>query len=414
MIGLISLGRLMSIVTVPVLLALLLAYLFEPVVVRISRPPWMTRRRAALAIIVATGAVVVIPGVAALTYGAIQATALVGTVVEDVGQLAVALDEDPADTTTADPDRSAATPADPASDPAPANPRARPPPGVWTWVYDTVTEARERRRDGLARDPVQQSVLFLYEQFERRRAGDVVSDAEARLLAERAGDLVERALGFALGAFNLGFMAFLTGFFFYFISSGWRTVIEFARGLIPRRHAPQVLHLARSFDAVVSGFVRGRFTISFVQAGIVSVLYFAIGTPAAFILGPIVGILSLFPYASVIGVPAAMLLMLLDPADGLRGSIVWILLAPTIVYAILQVVDDYILTPTIMGRETNLNTPTILFAALAGGAVLGFYGLLLAIPIAACIKIVVRDVLWPRFLEWRDGRRPDFLPFGRD
>jgi len=92
----------------------------------------------------------------------------------------------------------------------------------------------------------------------------------------------------------------------------------------------------------------------------------------------------------------------------------WVVFAPLVVFMIAQGMDDYVLTPAIQGKNTGMDTPSILFASLAGGTLAGVYGLLLAIPIAACIKILLREVFWPRFDAWAKGRARDFLPIGRE
>jgi predicted PurR-regulated permease PerM len=91
----------------------------------------------------------------------------------------------------------------------------------------------------------------------------------------------------------------------------------------------------------------------------------------------------------------------------------WIIGAPLVVHAVGQVLDDYVLTPRIQGRGTGMDTPTILFASMAGGVLAGFYGLLLAIPVAACLKIVLKEVVSPRFRAWQTGEVRDPLPVGK-
>ncbi|MEO0632339.1 MAG: AI-2E family transporter, partial [Planctomycetota bacterium] len=97
-----------------------------------------------------------------------------------------------------------------------------------------------------------------------------------------------------------------------------------------------------------------------------------------------------------------------------RGEIWWVIGAPLAVYFIGQALDDYVWTPLIQGKSTGMDTPTILFATLAGGALLGIYGLLLAIPLAACIKILLQEIFWPRFKQWSKGETPDFLPIPKE
>jgi len=92
----------------------------------------------------------------------------------------------------------------------------------------------------------------------------------------------------------------------------------------------------------------------------------------------------------------------------------WIVFAPVAVYVGAQLLDDWLLSPLIQGKTTGMDTPTILFASFAGGALGGVYGLLLAIPVAACIRILLKEVFWPRFRAWGKGKERDFLPIGRE
>ena len=92
----------------------------------------------------------------------------------------------------------------------------------------------------------------------------------------------------------------------------------------------------------------------------------------------------------------------------------WIVFAPILIATIAHLTDDWVLTPRIQGKSTDLAIPTILFASMAGGALGGVYGLLIAIPTTACLKILMQEVFWPRFRAWADGRAADFLPIGKD
>ena len=173
------------------------------------------------------------------------------------------------------------------------------------------------------------------------------------------------------------------------------------------------MDIAGKFDAVLSGFVRGRLTIAFLQSIVFSVAYFAIGVPAAFIVGPVVAILSIVPYLALVGIPISVGLLWLEGHTGVRGSWWWVLGAPLVVYFVGQSLDDYVWTPIIQGKSTNMDTPTILFATLAGGALFGVFGMLIAIPIAACVKILIQEIVWPAFKEWAEGRSEDPLPLER-
>ncbi len=124
--------------------------------------------------------------------------------------------------------------------------------------------------------------------------------------------------------------------------------------------------------------------------------------------------LVIIPYASSMATPLVILLMCLDPPSVWHGEWWWIVGGPILVLGINQFTDDYLLNPRIQGKRTNMDIPTILFASIAGGALAGVYGLLVAIPTAACVKILLNEVFWPRFRAWSQGQAPDILPIRKD
>ena len=83
---------------------------------------------------------------------------------------------------------------------------------------------------------------------------------------------------------------------------------------------------------------------------------------------------------------------------------------PAAVFALVSAIEGWVLLPLIAGRATRLDPVTIVVAVLAGGALLGVYGMLLAIPLAACLKILVIRVVLPRLRAWTRGDVADPLP----
>ena len=382
-----SLGYKLSVVTVPLLLALTLAYLFEPVVTGVTRRWSRVTRSMAAGGIIAIAAIALV-GVALLaTFAAAQAVSASGAVVSNVRQVEQALV-----TVQETPSKREEL-------------RAALAGGFWREVFDRLESARAASDSNTA-DPAEVAVEWLR--------------ANAETIAQRAVKTGARALEALIGAVTGVFVYFMglffTGFFFYFISVGYPKVLDFARSLVPEEHRDRAISLARQFDAVVAGFIRGRLTIAAIQAVIFSVGYWAIGVPAAFLLGPAVAVLAIVPYLALVGVPISIFLMFLDPGGmfAFQSHWLWALLAPMGIYFLGQALDDYVLSPAIQGKATNLDTPAILFATIAGGSLAGIYGMLLAIPVAACIKIALRELFWPKFQQWAKGQRPDFLPLGKD
>lgn len=214
---------------------------------------------------------------------------------------------------------------------------------------------------------------------------------------------------FLKSAALLGFSLFLTMFFFFFFSSRWGDVREGLISMIPAHNRSRWIELAERMDTVIAAFIRGRLTIMAILSGLYIVSYWIIGVPAPLAVGLMVGILSAVPYLPLIGIPVSILLMFLMPV-GDPHTPLYIFTVPVITYALIQMSDDYLWTPLIQGKATDMDTPTILFAVLSGALLAGFYGVLLAIPIGACFKIVIKEVLVPRFREWAEGRATDILP----
>ena len=420
--GVLYIGYLISIVTVPLLLALLLAYLFEPIVVRLTRDGRMKRSVAAGALIFAVVFVIVVPVTVGLAFGAVSSVSFVQGVAENTVLLGRSIDSSQ-------------------SEEGRASARERLPNDSWRSVADKLTElgvgdVLSRQGDGADLDappgdapaPASapetsatdtESITPKTDSLVGAFAGQIISWAQGNIgrigqLAARQGvDLLGAAVRGITTIGILGFGAFLTAFFFFFISTSYGKVLDFGAHLIPDAHRERSLYLLREFDKVVAGFIRGRLTIAAIQCVVFSIGYFLIGTPAALLVGIAVGVLSIVPYLALIGIPISMTLMWLDPADGFRGAWWWILTAPVAWYFLGQALDDYVLTPKIQGESTGLDTPSVLFASIAGGALAGFYGLLIAIPVAACVKILLREIIWPKFNAWVEGRAKDPLPIGR-
>jgi predicted PurR-regulated permease PerM len=243
----------------------------------------------------------------------------------------------------------------------------------------------------------------------RANAGDI----NKRLVAAGTG-ILGGALGLIESAGRLLFGALLTAFFFFFMCTGWGRVLQFWQSLIPERRKARAFELVRKMDSVIAGFVRGRLTVAAIMMIFYTIGYWLIGTPAPLILGPAVGACVIIPYMTTMATPIVMLLMWLDPPHGWQSEWWWIMGGPVLVVAVCQFTDDYLINPRIQGKHTNMDIPTILFASIAGGALAGFYGLLVAIPAAACVKILLNEVFWPRFRAWSQGQAPDLLPIRKD
>jgi predicted PurR-regulated permease PerM len=416
-IGVVWLGYVLSAVTVPLLVALGLAYLVEPLVAWLMRAvPGLGRRGAVLSMMAIMAVSLVLGLVLTVPLVVGQARELMRNsdrylerargfaadrhlppwLQEGLGTIADFL-----------PKRAASAPMTdepPVGGEGPAATTVLPVP-----AGAPLDEARVR---ALVREELQRQ--------ERPAMGSALKGVAS------GGMQVLGFVGGVVGDFaGLAIFLFVCGFCFFFFSTAFPAVRGHVASFLPREGEARWRDLIAKMDRAISGFVRGRLTICAIMGAIYAIGWTLCGVPHSLLLGLAIGVCGLVPYLSAIGLPLAWAFLLISlgggqmqegfyvarAADGVLGIVWWkVLLLPALVNVIAQVVEDYVLNPLIQGKATNLHPATILLACIAGGSLAGLYGMILAIPVTACLKILIDDVLMPRLSQWLAGKRGDPLP----
>jgi len=283
-------------------------------------------------------------------------------------------------------------------------------------IRSQLEQATEKYAPEDMKDEIQQTIAFL--PSGKKGDGATITDAsvsegdnDLMKIARQTGDVAWNVLGSII---RFGILAVLIPFYFFFFSLWFPDVVSFAKSLIPDEGRAEIESLVTKMDAAVAGFVRGRIVIAAIMGGVLAVGWMIVGVPYAILLGIGVGVLCAVPFLGLVGIPLSVGLLFLEQL-GLSeesrmawwGIIVW----PTLVFAFVQALDGWVLTPLIAGKATNLDPVTIFVAVLAGGSVLGAYGMLLAVPVAACIKITIQEIVLPNIRAWAQGEAKDPLPF---
>lgn len=406
LVGVLLLGARLSFITAPLLVGIGLAYLFEPVIAFLCRRvPRMTRARAVVSL--AAAAVLLGGGLLAL---------VVPPLVRQVSSLAKNHDTYLASA------RAWVT--------APERP---------AWLRDRVADidpvlaglgfarakaaVEERRRQQAEAAPATAPAAL-----DEARVRELVREELARQPSEPAGgsDLASRAVA-AVKAVAAGFATVVGGIFtvvlFVVLTAitaaacmlRWPELLEFGRSLIPLRARDRLLPLIGRMDATVSSFIRGRITVAAIVGCVYAIGWTIVGVPYGLVLGLAVGACSIVPYLAAIGLPAAWILLALSliahpeeggwyiatAADGAHAITWWmVLVLPWLVNFVAQSLEDYVLNPLIQGKATELHPVIIMLAVLAGGSLAGLYGMLLAVPVAACAKILLTAEIMPRLRRW--------------
>lgn len=218
---------------------------------------------------------------------------------------------------------------------------------------------------------------------------EILSDDNVKgALGSAAGPLAAMAQAAIGGIFSLlGFLAhmlMIPVFAFYFLVD-WDNMLARGKRMLPRRHHDEVVSVVTEIDSVVSGWIRGQLTVTTILAVLYAVSFKIIGVRMGLSIGFLVGALTIIPFlGTIVGAALTMLLLLLDYQGA--GQ----LAAVGGVFLVLHLLEAAVLTPKIVGHRVGLSEVAALFAVVAGGSLLGFLGVLLAVPLAASIAVLVR------------------------
>ncbi|MBC7975677.1 MAG: AI-2E family transporter [Myxococcales bacterium] len=223
----------------------------------------------------------------------------------------------------------------------------------------------------------------------------VASDHLRQTLGEAEGPLRNIAGAAVGGAFSvLGVLAELLlvpVFAFYFLTD-WPHILRRIDHMIPPRRRAEIREVAHDIDRVVAGWVRGQAIVTSLLAVLYAVAFTAIGMPLSLPIGLLVGALTVIPFVGTfVGASIAVLVTLASGGSAqMLGMVAGVIL-------VLHLVEAAVLTPKIVGHRVGLSESGALLAVVAGGKLLGFVGVVLAVPIAATVAVLVRYAV--RFYE---------------
>ncbi|MEE8408074.1 MAG: AI-2E family transporter [Myxococcota bacterium] len=189
----------------------------------------------------------------------------------------------------------------------------------------------------------------------------------------------------SLAMLGLLLQLFLVLVYLIFILIDFRTFQESWQDYLPPKYRDGVVGFLGDFNDALSRYFRGQFVVA-LSVGILFALGFSIvGLKLAILLGLVIGLLNMVPYLQLAAVVPAFVLALLSALEGERG-ILWYTFGVTLVFAVVQVIQDVVITPRVMGKVTGLRPVIILFSIFFWGKLLGFLGILLAIPMT-CVGL---------------------------
>jgi len=172
----------------------------------------------------------------------------------------------------------------------------------------------------------------------------------------------------------------------FYLLNDWDRMIETIDSWLPRDYVDVIRQLAREMDASIAGFLRGQMTMCLILSGYYSISLSVLGLNFGFLIGIIAGLISFIPYVGasvgfILSVGVAV--MQFWPDYGMVAVFF-------IVFAIGQILEGNVLQPKLLGDSIGLHPVWLMFALFAFGSLMGFVGMLIAVPVAAVIGVLTR------------------------
>ncbi len=225
----------------------------------------------------------------------------------------------------------------------------------------------------------------------------------AASLQSRGGELLSTVLSSFSGVLNIVVLFLIVPVVGVYLLVDWDNMIARLDALLPRDHAPVIRDLARQMDATLASFIRGQGTVCLILGVFYATALMIAGLNFGIVIGAVAGLVTFIPYVgAIVGGALAVGVAIFqtwtgsaaDVAAGVEGAstgINWLyVLGIYLIFQAGQFVEGNILTPKLVGTSVGLHPVWLLLSLSVFGALFGFVGLLVAVPLAAMIGVLVR------------------------
>ena len=192
--------------------------------------------------------------------------------------------------------------------------------------------------------------------------------------------------GFAL--INLISLILITPVVTFYMLRDWDIFVKKFEGLLPKKSKKGIIDNLREINTIIAGFIRGQLSVCLILGLFYSIGLKLVGLELGLLIGFIAGIISFIPYVgSITGFVLGCILAFAQYGD--TKHVIYVVG----VFLVGQFLEGNFLTPKLVGESVGLHPVWVMFALLAGGVLLGFLGLMLAVPLAAIIGVLVRNAI---------------------
>lgn len=207
-----------------------------------------------------------------------------------------------------------------------------------------------------------------------------LTSQDVRSILDTLGSLISGSYDIVLGIFNW----FIVLLYVVFIMLDYERLLRGFKHMVPPKYRAVTFKITNDVKDSMNHYFRGQALVAFIVGILFSIGFLIIGLPLAVVLGLFIGLLNLIPYLQLISLIPATLLCLVYSVSGHIDF--WTIWCETMaVYIIVQCIQDLFLTPKIMGRAMGLNPAIILLSLSIWGTLMGFIGLIVALPLTTLL-----------------------------
>lgn len=175
------------------------------------------------------------------------------------------------------------------------------------------------------------------------------------------------------------FVVFIVFMYVIFILIDYDRINDGFRNMIPSKYKRLILGIIEDVEMGMNRYFRGQFLVAMIVGILFAIGFHIIGLPMGITVGLFIGVLNLVPYLQTIGIIPVLFLATIQSLET-GTSFWWIFGGCAIVFVIVQTTQDMILVPKIMGKAMGLNPAIILLSLSVWGSLLGFTGMIIALP----------------------------------
>lgn len=247
-------------------------------------------------------------------------------------------------------------------------------PAIFTWVQENILKPFGKNGSD---ELIKLNLATLQEAISNY--GGVISDAIRKLISSLTSSTLA-IIGFITGLFLIPMLTF------YFMRD-WELINNKIINLIPLRIKDKVVAFLKEANEMLGSFMRGQLSVMFALAVVYSVGLSLVGLEFGLLIGMIAGLISFIPYLGAsTGIVAGLGMAWFQTHD------YKLLILVGIVFAIGQTLESFVLTPKLVGDKLGMHPVAVIFALMAGGTLFGFFGILLALPVCAVLMVGLRNL----------------------